>query len=88
MATLDRAVKTEWEYFHRLLLRRFADLRRQKKFPETMLEEARIELALSRISWGNYQTCTKCGGPIDDKRLMAEPVTTTCEKCPEEDYWT
>ncbi len=40
-----------------------------------------IEAALKRISEGTYGTCTKCGGPIDPRRLKALPTAATCVPC-------
>ena len=40
-----------------------------------------IEAALKRISEGTYGTCTKCGEPIDPRRLKALPTAATCMSC-------
>jgi RNA polymerase-binding protein DksA len=44
-------------------------------------EIQQIETALKRISEGKYGTCTKCGGPIDPRRLKALPTAATCVSC-------
>jgi RNA polymerase-binding protein DksA len=40
-----------------------------------------IEAALNRISEGTYGTCTKCGEPIDPRRLKTLPTAATCISC-------
>ena len=40
-----------------------------------------IEAALKRISEGTYGTCTKCGEPIDPRRLKVLPTAATCISC-------
>jgi RNA polymerase-binding transcription factor DksA len=40
-----------------------------------------IEVALKRISEGTYETCAKCGGLIDPRRLKAQPTAATCVSC-------
>jgi len=40
-----------------------------------------IEAALRRISDGTYGTCTKCGEPIDPRRLKALRIAATCISC-------
>lgn len=44
-------------------------------------EIAQIREALRRISLGIYGVCTKCGEPIDPKRLKALPTATRCISC-------
>ena len=49
---------------------------------KTELTEIRqIEAALKRISGGSYGTCSKCGEPIDPRRLKALPTAATCISC-------
>jgi RNA polymerase-binding transcription factor DksA len=43
---------------------------------EHLLEE--IENALGRIEEGTYGTCTACGKPIAEERLVAVPWATLC----------
>lgn len=45
------------------------------------LELAAIRLALARLDDGTYGACSKCGKPIDDRRLQAMPTATTCLAC-------
>ena len=45
------------------------------------LELAAIRLALARLDEGTYGACSKCGKPIDDRRLQAMPTATTCLVC-------
>jgi RNA polymerase-binding protein DksA len=45
------------------------------------LELAAIRLALARLDEGTYGACSKCGKPIDERRLQAMPTATTCLKC-------
>jgi DnaK suppressor protein len=51
-----------------------------------LLERARrrladIDLALARITEGNYGTCERCGQPIAPERLTARPAARTCISC-------
>lgn len=73
--------KPDLEFYHKLLLQRFGALRRQMTSLRTKAEEDLIELALNRISWGNYRSCMKCAGDIGDETLMADPTTLICGKC-------
>ena len=36
--------------------------------------------ALKRIAEGKYGTCVECGKPIEEKRLMANPIAKGCIK--------
>ena len=45
------------------------------------LELASIRSALARLDEGTYGTCSKCGKPIDARRLQAMPMATTCLAC-------
>ncbi len=40
-----------------------------------------IDNALSRIEKGIYDTCSKCGEKIEEKRLEALPHTDLCVEC-------
>jgi len=40
-----------------------------------------IRSALARLENGTYGECSKCGKPIDPRRLVALPTTTTCLRC-------
>jgi DnaK suppressor protein len=41
----------------------------------------KIREALERIEDGTYGICENCGGEINEKRLIARPVTTMCIDC-------
>ena len=45
------------------------------------LEVAALQSALTRLDNGTYEECSKCGKPIDPRRLVALPTTTTCLRC-------
>jgi len=40
-----------------------------------------IRKALSRIKFGKYGVCERCGKMIDTDRLMVMPETTVCVDC-------
>jgi RNA polymerase-binding transcription factor DksA len=40
-----------------------------------------INDAIGRINNGTYLTCSKCGEPINQDRLMASPEASLCTKC-------
>ncbi len=42
---------------------------------------AKIKEALKRIENGTFGTCDGCGGEIEEKRLIARPVTSLCIDC-------
>lgn len=46
-------------------------------------EIARIDAALERIEAGEYGYCAKCGEPIGEARLEADPTTPLCVACAE-----
>ncbi|MBE0501987.1 MAG: TraR/DksA C4-type zinc finger protein [Desulfuromonadales bacterium] len=69
------------EFYQDLLLKRFSAIRQQKDSPIVKSEEECIELALSRIRWGNYKRCMECGADIGDDRLMADPTILVCQNC-------
>jgi hypothetical protein len=52
-----------------------------KVLPAGRLEAAAIKSALKRLDNGTYEECSKCGKPIDARRLVALPTTTTCLRC-------
>jgi len=41
----------------------------------------KIDQALARIKDDTFGECEVCGGPIEEKRLEARPVTTFCIAC-------
>lgn len=41
----------------------------------------RIDDALDRLTEGNYGHCAKCGGPIAEARLEADPTASHCLAC-------
>lgn len=42
---------------------------------------AAIEKALSRLDHGTYGFCADCGDEISVRRLMKNPLTSTCDDC-------
>lgn len=42
---------------------------------------AKIREAIKRIDGGTFGTCEGCGGEIEEKRLIARPMTTMCIDC-------
>lgn len=42
-----------------------------------------IDNALKRIAEGSYDTCERCGRPINPERLEAKPWATFCITCQE-----
>lgn len=44
----------------------------------------KVELALQRISTGDFGICAVCEGPIGLKRLQAIPWANTCIECQEQ----
>jgi RNA polymerase-binding transcription factor DksA len=40
-----------------------------------------LKKALERIENGTYGICQKCGKPIDEERLEANPAATVCSEC-------
>jgi DnaK suppressor protein len=42
---------------------------------------AKIKEAIKRIEAGTFGTCDGCGGEIEEKRLIARPVTSLCIDC-------
>ena len=43
-----------------------------------------IQAALARIEEGTYGECTRCGEPINPKRLEIMPTTHFCIRCQEQ----
>ena len=41
----------------------------------------KIDEALERIETGSFGVCERCGEEIEEKRLLARPVTTFCISC-------
>ncbi|MES2631747.1 MAG: TraR/DksA family transcriptional regulator [Pseudomonadota bacterium] len=44
-------------------------------------ELGQVAAALRRLQDGTYGTCTDCGEPIDEKRLLALPAAPRCTAC-------
>ncbi len=65
----DMATREEHEAFSLRLKEREKNLLRK------------IDLAIERIKEGDFGICEGCGEPIEEKRLMARPVTTLCIDC-------
>ncbi|HAM32514.1 MAG TPA: RNA polymerase-binding protein DksA [Deltaproteobacteria bacterium] len=42
---------------------------------------AKIKEAIKRIEAGTFGICQGCGGEIEEKRLIARPVTSLCIDC-------
>lgn len=42
---------------------------------------AKIQEAIKRIEGSTFGTCDGCGGEIEEKRLIARPVTSLCIDC-------
>ena len=42
-----------------------------------------IKKALEKIEGGKYGVCEKCGKPIEEDRLEANPAAKTCKACME-----
>jgi DnaK suppressor protein len=42
---------------------------------------AKIKEAMKRIENGTFGICDGCGGEIEEKRLIARPVTSLCIDC-------
>jgi len=41
----------------------------------------RVAGALRRLESGDFGDCFKCGDPIEEKRLAADPTITRCTNC-------
>ena len=46
---------------------------------------AKIKQAIMRIESGTFGICEGCGGDIEEKRLVARPVTSLCFDCKTEE---
>lgn len=44
-------------------------------------EARRITAALRRIEAGSYGDCVRCGEPINEQRLDADPAAPLCVAC-------
>jgi DnaK suppressor protein len=42
---------------------------------------AKVKEAIRRIEVGTFGVCQGCGGEIEEKRLIARPVTSLCIDC-------
>ncbi len=49
----------------------------------TAAELAQINRALAQLDAGNYGVCSRCGQPIDARRLQALPYSDRCITCAE-----
>jgi RNA polymerase-binding transcription factor DksA len=39
-----------------------------------------VDLALERLSAGTYDSCERCGAPIDEADLVADPTRRSCRQ--------
>jgi len=44
----------------------------------------KVEDAIKRFDAGEFGYCEECGDPIEEKRLLARPMTTMCIECKED----
>ncbi len=65
----DMATREELEAFSLRLKEREKNLLRK------------IDLALDRLEDGRFGICEACDQPIEERRLLARPVTTLCIAC-------
>jgi RNA polymerase-binding transcription factor DksA len=49
----------------------------------TAAELAQINRALAQLDHGTYGVCSRCGQPIDSRRLQALPYSDRCISCAE-----
>jgi RNA polymerase-binding transcription factor DksA len=49
----------------------------------TAAELAQINRALAQLDQGTYGLCSRCGQPIDERRLQALPYSDRCITCAE-----
>jgi RNA polymerase-binding transcription factor DksA len=75
-AQLDRLVHTRHESSVSVITER-----PERSGKALRLEVAAIQSALTRLENGTYENCSKCGKPIDARRLVALPTTATCLRC-------
>lgn len=52
-----------------------------KEVLESSLRDVRA--ALARLADGTYGVCKYCGRPIDERRLLARPASSSCVDCKE-----
>lgn len=52
-----------------------------KEVLESSLRDVRS--ALARLADGTYGICKYCGQPIDERRLLARPASSSCVNCKE-----
>jgi RNA polymerase-binding protein DksA len=57
-----------------------ADLR-NSQIERDVGELRAVEAALARMDDGSYGLCTRCGGPIGEARLRANPAAERCIAC-------
>ncbi len=50
---------------------------------EALSELRQINAALDRLERGEYETCARCGGAIDLRRLDVLPYVAICIRCAE-----
>lgn len=53
----------------------------QRKIEESLAD---VRGALTRIEKGTYGICRYCAKPIDERRLLARPESSSCVACKEE----
>ena len=54
----------------------------QLSIEHTLEEQLRdVSKALQSIEKGNYGICKYCGKPIEEKRLLIRPVSSSCVEC-------
>lgn len=62
--------------------REIADYTANKPLEITLEKELRdVEKSLERLKKGTYGTCKYCDQPIDEKRLLARPTSSSCVSC-------
>lgn len=62
--------------------REIADYLSNKPLEMTLEKTLRdVNIALKRIKDGNYGICKYCDQPIDEKRLLARPTSSSCVSC-------
>lgn len=62
--------------------REVADYTANKTLEVTFERELRdVESSLKRLHEGNYGMCKYCDQPIDEKRLLARPTSSSCVAC-------
>lgn len=62
--------------------REIADFTANKPVEITLANELRdVKKSLKRLQEGNYGVCKYCDKPIDEKRLLARPTSSSCVSC-------